>query len=71
MGPTDQQFSDEQAGQPAATDAERERMAAAERAGWTIRRDPMRAEFTAARELHTARTLAALLDAIEGDGGGR
>ena len=34
------------------------------RAGWRLHYDPMRGEFTAARELHTARTLDGLLDMI-------
>jgi hypothetical protein len=64
MGPTDGVFGGEQ-GRPAATDAERERMELAFRAGWSVRYDPMRDEFTAARELHTARKLGELLDVIE------
>ena len=32
--------------------------------GWAIRWDPDRLEYRASRELHTARTLDALLDAI-------
>jgi hypothetical protein len=42
------------------------RVEAALRAGWAIRADPVRLEFTAAREMLTARTLDELLDAIEG-----
>jgi hypothetical protein len=64
MGPTDQEFSGEHE-VPAATDAERERMEMAFRAGWSIRYDPLRLEFTAARELRKSRTLAELLDAVE------
>ena len=45
------------------------RVEAALRAGWAIRRDPVRLEFTAAREMHTARTLDELLDAIEASDG--
>jgi len=41
------------------------RVEAALRAGWAIRRDPVRLEFTAAREMLTARTLDELLDAID------
>jgi hypothetical protein len=44
------------------------RIGAALRSGWMIRQDPVRLEFTAAREMHTARTLDALLDAVEGAG---
>jgi hypothetical protein len=54
-----------EAGRPAATDAERERMELAVRAGWTIRFDPVRGEFAAGRDLRTARTLGELLDAVE------
>jgi hypothetical protein len=64
MGPTDQEFGGERE-VPAATDAERERMEMAFRAGWSVRYDPLRLEFTAARELHTARKLGELLDVIE------
>jgi hypothetical protein len=42
------------------------RVEAALPAGWSIRCDPVRLEFTAAREMLTARTLDELLDAIEG-----
>jgi hypothetical protein len=70
MGPTDQEFSEAEAERPAATDAQRERMETALQAGWVIRRDPVRLEFTAAREVHTARTLDELLDAIEAAGAG-
>lgn len=42
------------------------RVDSALQAGWSIRLDPVRLEFTAARELHTARTLDELLDAVEG-----
>ena len=53
--------------------AERERRArrldAAARRGWKIRHDPVQLEFTAARELHTAKTVDGLLDEIdEADG---
>jgi hypothetical protein len=40
------------------------RLDAALHAGWAVRYDPVRLEFTAARELSTARTLDDLLDAI-------
>ena len=43
---------------------------AALQAGWVIRHDPERGEFTAARELLTARTLDDLLGKIEGVHGG-
>ncbi len=49
----------------AAADARSERTERALQAGWAIRYDPMRDEYTAARELHAARTLDGLLDAIE------
>lgn len=49
----------------AASDAERERLDAALRAGWVIRFDPVRLEFTAAWEVHVARTLPELLGAVE------
>lgn len=42
-----------------------DRIEAAEQAGWVIRRDPVRLEFTAARELHTSRTLDGLLGQVE------
>lgn len=57
MEPTDLEFGDEQPGHPAATDAERRRIKAAMQAGWAFRYDPVRMEFTAARELHTSRKL--------------
>ena len=41
------------------------RFEAALQAGWVIRRDPVRLEFTAAREVHVARTLDELLNTIE------
>jgi hypothetical protein len=44
------------------------RFEAALQAGWVIRRDPVRLEFTAAREVHVARTIDELLDAIEASG---
>lgn len=46
------------------------RIDAALLAGWSIRRDPVRLEYTASREMVTARTIDELLDAIEGAGGG-
>jgi hypothetical protein len=49
----------------AQVDQQDARVEAALRAGWAIRRDPVRLEFTAARELHVARTLDELLDEIE------
>jgi hypothetical protein len=64
-GPTDGVFGDAGWKPPAATDAERERMELAMRAGWSFRYDPLRDEFTAARELHTARKLSELLDVVE------
>ena len=49
------------------------RVDAAMRRGWVIRYDVTQDEYTAAREVLTARTVAGLLDAIEGaegaDGG--
>jgi spore coat polysaccharide biosynthesis predicted glycosyltransferase SpsG len=39
-------------------------MEAAMRAGWAFRYDPVRDEFTAARELHTSRKIGDLLDEI-------
>lgn len=47
------------------------RVDAALQAGWVIRHDPVRLEWTAAREMVKARTLDKLLDAIEEAGGGR
>lgn len=41
------------------------RIDAALQAGWSIRRDPVRLEYTAAREMLTGRTMDDLLDAIE------
>jgi hypothetical protein len=38
-------------------------------AGWAIRYDPVRLEYTAAREMLTARLLDELLDGIEAPGG--
>jgi hypothetical protein len=64
MGPTDQEFSDLRAEE----ERRQARVDAALEAGWAIRRDPVRLEFTAARELHTARTLDELLDVIEAGG---
>jgi hypothetical protein len=60
---------------PRKPDAKRERVQqradAAMQAGWVIRFDPDRLEYRASRELHTARTLEALLNAIEAaDGAG-
>jgi hypothetical protein len=67
MGPTDLELGGARA-EPAATDAERERMDAALQSGWVFRYDPLRLEFTAAREMHTARKLGELLDVIEASG---
>ena len=62
---------------PEVTAAETERLAAEARearvdaalqAGWVIRRDPVRREWTAAREMLTSRTLDGALDAIEAAG---
>lgn len=44
------------------------RVDAALRAGWVIRRDPVRLEWIAAREMVQTRTLDELLDAIEAAG---
>jgi hypothetical protein len=41
------------------------RVDAALQAGWVIRHDPLRGEFTAAREMHVGRTLDDLLEKIE------
>lgn len=41
------------------------RTEAALQRGWSIRHDPVRGEFTAAREMVTARTLDGLLDQVE------
>lgn len=41
------------------------RIDAALLAGWSIRRDPVRLDYTAAREMVTARTMDDLLDAID------
>jgi hypothetical protein len=47
-------------------DARRQaRVDAALQAGWVIRHDPLRSEFTAAREMHVGRTLDDLLEKIE------
>lgn len=47
-------------------DARRQaRVDAALQAGWVIRHDPLRGEFTAARELQVGRTLDELLDQVE------
>jgi hypothetical protein len=47
-------------------DARRQaRIDAALQAGWVIRHDPLRGEFTAARELHVGRTIDDLLAAVE------
>ena len=40
------------------------RLLAAVRAGWLFRFDPVRLEYTAARELHVSKDLDALLDAL-------
>jgi hypothetical protein len=55
------------AAQAARVAAERRdaRLDAALLAGWSIQRDPVRLEYTAAREMVTARTMDELLDAIE------
>jgi len=58
--------SDEEAAGRAALDAVRPaRIEAALQAGWLFRYDPLRDEFTAAREMHTGRSVDKLLDAIE------
>lgn len=49
----------------AMTQDQRDRAAAAMRAGWAFRFDPVRLEFTAARELLVDRTLDGLLGKIE------
>jgi hypothetical protein len=54
-----------------AAERQQARVDGALQAGWSFRRDPVRMEFTAARELHTARTLDELLDEIEAAGGAR
>jgi len=41
------------------------RVDAALQAGWVIRHDPLRGEFTAARDMHVGRTLDDLLEKIE------
>lgn len=47
-------------------DARRQaRVDAALRAGWVIRHDPVRGEFSAAREVHVGRTLDEMLAKIE------
>jgi hypothetical protein len=60
MGPG-QEFG----GARAAEEGRQARVDAALQAGWVIRRDPLRLEYTAAREMLTARTLDGLLDAID------
>lgn len=64
LGPTDQEFGEARA----AEERRQARVDAALQAGWQIKRDPVRLEYTAARELVTARTLDGLLDAIEAAG---
>ena len=49
----------------AMTQEQQDRVEAAMKAGWAFRFDPVRLEFTAARELHVDRTLDGLLDTIE------
>jgi hypothetical protein len=61
MGPTEREFSDLRAEE----ERRQARVDAALQAGWSIRRDPVRGEFAAARELLVTRTLDDLLDAIE------
>lgn len=55
-------------GLQAAADRRQARVDAALQAGWAIRWDPLRGEFSAARELVTARELDELLDAVEAAG---
>lgn len=64
MGPTDVEFSDAQA----KAERRQARLDAAFQAGWAIRLDPVRGEYAASRDLHTARLLDQLLDEIEGAG---
>lgn len=65
MGPDHRESGQPSMQRLAATDDERERVAAAERAGWVFRFDPVRLEFTATRETRTARKIGALLDLVE------
>lgn len=58
-------MSADQALAEAMTQEQRDRAAAAMRAGWALRFDPVRLEFTAARELLVDRTLDGLLSKIE------
>jgi hypothetical protein len=68
VGPTDLEFGDtrpEPADDVELDTLRQARVDAALQAGWAIRHDPLRGEFTAARELQVGRTLDELLGKIE------